>query len=85
MIRGGAFVFMLFITAIDCFLIAIAGASWGLLIGGIVLLCVAISARRQYKKEQETGPEAFSPRFFAIAMLVTILAIYFLYWLQTYA
>jgi hypothetical protein len=77
-----SFVAWLFIMAIACFVMAAADASWGWLIGGIVFLSVALFASRQFKKEQEVGPETASLSFVGIAILVMILAMCFLVWLQ---
>ena len=79
------FVAWLFVTAAACVVIAIGDRSLGWLIGGIVLFSVAVFARRQLKKEQETAPAAPRLGFVGMAMLVMLLGIFFLYWLQTSA
>lgn len=77
-----SFVAWLFIAAIACLVIAAADFSPGWLIGGIVLLSVAIYALRQLKKEEETGHKGVSVSFFGMAMLVMIATMFLLFWLQ---
>lgn len=77
-----SFVAWLFVMAAACVLIAIGDRSWGWLIGGIVFFAVANMARRQLKKEAESGREGASISFFGVAVLLMIVAMLFLFWLQ---
>ena len=77
-----SFVAWLFIMAISCLVLAGINASLGWLIGGIVLLSVAIYAMRQFKKEEETEREGVSISFFGAAILFMIVAMLGLFWLQ---
>jgi len=79
------FVAWLFISALACLVIAGTRFSLGWLLGGIVLFPVAVSALRQFKKEQETGRATPSGGFVAKAILIMIAAMLFLFWLQSSA
>jgi len=80
-----SFVAWLFIMAISCLILAVTNSSLGWLVGGIVLLFVAIYAARQFKKEKTTQREGVSLGFFGIAMLVMIVVMLGLFWLQSSA
>lgn len=80
-----AFVAWLFITAFSCFVVALTTSSLGWLGGGIVLLFVAIYARRQFKNEEETERKGVSISFFGMAILIMIVAMLGLFWLQSSA
>ena len=77
-----SFVTWLFIMAISCLFLAVVNFSFGWLIGGVVLLSVAIYAKRQFNNEEETGREGVSISFFGAAIIFMIVAMLFLFWLQ---
>lgn len=77
-----SFVAWVFITAIACLILAGTNSSLGWLIGGVVLLSLAIYAMRQFKKEQETERERVSIGFFGVAIMIMIVAMLGLFWLQ---
>lgn len=64
---------MLFVTAIACLGTAVADASLGWFIGGIILLFIAIYAFRQGKKELDTGRETASNSFIIFALLTFLI------------
>lgn len=76
------FVAWLYITAAACVAIAIGDRKWAWLIGGIVFFSVAHAARRQLKKEAESGRKGVSISFFGIAILLMLTGMLFLFWLQ---
>jgi hypothetical protein len=61
--------------AAACAAIAVADRSWVWLIGGGVFLSVALFARGQLAKEQESGPAPPRLGFVGMAMLVMVAAI----------
>lgn len=61
---------------------AAVDASWGWLIGGVVLCSIAMFARHQLAHEKETGRATASGGFVSLAILVMLLAMFFLFWLQ---
>jgi hypothetical protein len=75
----------LFISAIACIVLAVTNKSLGWLVGSVVLLFVAMYARKQLGMEIEVGRENAYGRFVGIAMLVMLLAMFFLFWLQSRA
>lgn len=77
-----AFVAWLYIMAAACVVIAIGDRAWGWLIGGIVLYFIARLARRQLRTETEVGQAAPRISFVALAMLVTLVVMSFLFWIQ---
>ena len=72
----------LFVMAISCLVLAGAKSSLGWLVGGVVLLSVAIYAMRQLKKEEETEREGVSIGFFGIAIGIMIVAMLGVFWFQ---
>ena len=76
------FVAWLFVMAIACFIVAGTNSSLGWFIGGVSFLAVAIYARRQFKKEEETERQGVSIGFFGGAILFMIVAMLGLFWLQ---
>ena len=80
-----AFVGWLFITAAACLFTGIAGRSFGWFIGGVVLISVAIYARRQLKEEKEVGRKNASGVFLISAFAILFLAMFFLRHLSTSA
>ena len=79
------FVVVLFIMAAACVVIAMTSRSWGWLVGAILFSVVGIMARRRLKAEQETGREPPRLGFVGMAILGMLLAMGFLFWLQTSA
>jgi hypothetical protein len=77
-----SFVAWLFVMAIACFIIGGTGSSLGWLVGGVVLLSVAVYAMRQFKKEAEAPREGVSIGFFGLAIVIMIVAMLGLFWLQ---
>lgn len=77
-----SFVAWLFIMAMSCLVLAGIKSSLAWLVGGIVLLSVAIYAMRQFKKEEETEREGASIGFFGVAIMIMIVAMLGLFWLQ---
>jgi hypothetical protein len=75
----------LFISAIACIVLAATNKSFGWLVGSVVLFLVAMYARKQLGREIEVGRENASGRFVGIAMLVMLVAMFFLFWLQSRA
>ena len=80
-----SFVAWLFVMAISCLVLAGAKSSLGWLVGGVVLLSVAIYAMRQFKKEEETESEGVSIGFLGVAILIMLVAMFGLFWLQSKA
>ena len=80
-----AFVGWLFITAVACLLAGVAGRSFGWFTGGVVLISVAIYARRQLKDEKQVGRKNASGVFLVSAFSILILAMYILMRLDTHA
>jgi hypothetical protein len=76
------FVAWLFVSAAACLVIAGVDASWGWLIGGVILFSIAMFARRQLTNEKETGRATASGGFVGIAILVMLVVMFFLFWLQ---
>ena len=77
-----SFVAVLYIMAAACVVIAVAGRSWGWLLGAVVFFVVAIAARRQLKREHETGREPPRIGFVGLAMLAMLVVMFFLFWIQ---
>ena len=77
-----SFIVCLFIMAISCLILSGINTSLGWLIGGVVLLSMAIYAMSQFKKEEETEREGVSISFFGAAMLFMIVSMLGLFWFQ---
>lgn len=77
-----SFVAWLFVMAIACLVLAGTNKSLGWLVGGVVLLFVAVYAMRQFKKEEETEREGVSIGFFGVAIIIMLAAMLGLFWLQ---
>lgn len=80
-----SFVAWLFVMAIACLVLAGTNKSLGWLVGGIVLLGVAIYAARQFKHEAETETEreGVSISFFGVAIVIMLVVMFGLFWLQS--
>jgi ABC-type branched-subunit amino acid transport system permease subunit len=78
-----SFVAWLFVMAIASLVLAGTNKSLGWLVSGIVLLCVATYAMRQFKKEAETEPEGVSISFFGVAIVIMLVVMLGLFWLQS--
>jgi len=78
-----SFVAWLFVMAIACLVLAGTNKSLGWLVGGIVLLGVAIYAARQFKHEAETEREGVSISFFGVAIVIMLVVMFGLFWLQS--
>ena len=71
----------LYIMGVACVAIAVGDKKWGWLIGAVVFFAVAEMARRMMKDgEASNGPARVS--FVALAMLVMLTAMCFLFWIQ---
>lgn len=77
-----SFVAWLFIMAVSCLILAAIDVSLGWFISGAALLTVAIYAKRQLKKEEDSGREGASISFFGTAILLMVTAMLFLFWIQ---
>lgn len=74
-----SFVACLFVMAVACVVIAIGDRSFAWLIGGFVLVFLAIYARRQFKNEQIEGQATPRLGFVGAAMLIMLIALYAIY------
>ena len=77
-----SFVAWLFIMAISCLILAGTNSSLGWLVGGVIVLSIAIYAMRQFKREEETEREGVSIGFFGVAIIFMFVAMFGLFWLQ---
>jgi hypothetical protein len=77
-----SFVAWLFVSALACLLLAAIESSLGWLIGGIILVLVAVFAHRLLKRERDVGRQGPSLRFAGLAMLAMLIVMGLLFWLQ---
>ncbi len=79
--RRFAFVIALFLMAAAALMLGLIQGSLGWFIGGVVLLVVALYARKRLRDEAGSERTAPSSRFAITAMAVSVVLVVFLLWL----